>query len=188
MTALEPHHRKAVSELGFGWQQLWRAEQIHGAAVAKVSGQPGRVIPRVDGLVSHDAEALLGIYVADCGLIWLADRETGAVALLHSGRKGTEGGILPAAVAELSREFGTRPENLVGVLGPCIRPPHYEVDIASQIAKQAQAAGVGDFYDCGLCTGSDLEQFYSYRMEKGHTGRMIGLLAPRYPAEIGSSD
>jgi copper oxidase (laccase) domain-containing protein len=29
--------------------------------------------------------------------------------------------------------------------------------------------------DCGLDTASDLERFYSYRMEKGRTGRMVAL-------------
>jgi copper oxidase (laccase) domain-containing protein len=31
--------------------------------------------------------------------------------------------------------------------------------------------------DTGDNTGADLERFYSYRMEKGRTGRMLALLA-----------
>jgi copper oxidase (laccase) domain-containing protein len=163
---LAPQHRKAVEGLpGYRWEQLWRAEQVHGDQIAAVGGEgvSPEMVAGVDGLMSHDPESLLGIYVADCGLLWLADQRTGAVSLLHSGRKGTEAGLL------------------LVVLGPCIRPPLYEVDIAKLLAEQAQEAGVGQFLDSGICTGAEVERYYSYRVEKGKTGRMLGLLASKRP-------
>ena len=78
----------------------------------------------------------------------------------------------------METQYHSQPEDLLVVLGPCVRPPHYEVDIAAMIQKQAQDAGIGDFYDCGICTGSEVDKYYSYRLEKGLTGRMLGLLAP----------
>ena len=39
--------------------------------------------------------------------------------------------------------------------------------------------GVRRIHDDGECTACDLEQFYSYRMEKGRTGRMLALLGLR---------
>lgn len=181
LVALEPWHRQVVEKLGFNWEQLWRAEQVHGSETAFVEAESGAacMIPKVDGLMTSQSSALLGIYVADCGLIWLADRGTGAVALLHSGRKGTEGGILTRAVAAMKEKYGSRAQDLIGVLGPCIRPPHYEVDIATLIGNQARDAGIGEFHDCGICTGAEVESYYSYRVEKGLTGRMLGLLASR---------
>lgn len=177
LALLQPAHRSAVEGLGYSWSQLWRAEQVHGADIAVVQGAgPGRILPGVDGLMTAQPGVLLGIYVADCGLIWIADRRSRAMALLHSGKKGTEQGILTRAVAEMNSEFGSMPEDLIVVLGPCIRPPHYEIDFASDIASQAKKAGVVRFHDCGFCTGSDLESYYSYRQERGLTGRMLGLL------------
>ena len=177
---LERFHRQAVEELGFQWDQLWTAEQVHGAQVAEIprgKSSDDRMILGVDGLMSNNSSDLLGIYTADCGLIWVADRRTRAVSLLHSGRKGTEGKILVRAIEEMKASFGTSPEDLIVVLGPCIRPPNYEVDIASMIAAQAKEAGVAEFYDSGICTGAEVDKYYSYRMEKGLTGRMIVLLA-----------
>ena len=181
LLALEPFHRKAVEGLGYDWSQLWRAEQVHGGGIACVEENSGSgdTLREVDGLVSNLATVLLGIYVADCGLIWLADQKTRAVALLHSGRKGTEAGILAKAVTALGEKYGSRPQDLIGVLGPCIRPPHYEVDIAGMITEQARVAGVGQFHDCGICTAAEVACHYSYRIEKGHTGRMLGLLASK---------
>ena len=179
---LEPFHKNAVEEMGFSWSQCWRAEQVHGAEIAVVDkmvrGEDAEVIEGVDGLITGDAGVLLGIYVADCGAIYLADQVTGAVGLLHSGKKGTELGILPKALNLMKADFGTKAEDVLVVLAPCIRPPAYEVDFASEIQKQALAAGVRkeNFTDCGICTSENLERYYSYRTEKGATGRMLALL------------
>ncbi|MFT5470790.1 MAG: copper oxidase (laccase) domain-containing protein, partial [Verrucomicrobiales bacterium] len=61
---------------------------------------------------------------------------------------------------------------------PCIRPPAYEIDFAAQIRLDCLAAGIPDsqFHDDGQCTSRDLEKYYSYRVEKGKTGRMLALI------------
>lgn len=182
LALLRPHHEALVRQ-EYGNDRWWRAEQIHGKGVAVVPGAETvlaadglPVVPGVDGLITATAGEMLGIYVADCGAIWLADRGTGAVGLLHSGKKGSELGILAEAIALMGSRFGTRAADLVVVLGPCIRPPHYEIDFAAEIGRQARAAGVGEFHDRGENTACDLEAHYSYRIEKGCTGRMLALI------------
>jgi copper oxidase (laccase) domain-containing protein len=61
-------------------------------------------------------------------------------------------------------------------LSPCIRPPHYEVDFAAEIIRQCRVLGVRNVRDCGTCTACDLRRYYSYRAEKGKTGRMLAVL------------
>lgn len=182
MRALRAYHEAAVARFApeATW---WRAEQVHGNKVAVVPGAATviapdglPVVPGVDGLVTAEPGVVLAIYVADCGPIWLADRRSGAVGLLHSGKKGTESGILQAGVERMKQSFGTDPADLVAVLGPCIRPPDYEVDFAADIGRQAKRAGLGNFIDCALNTASDSARFYSYRKELGKTGRMMALI------------
>ena len=96
---------------------------------------------------------------------------------MHSGRKGTESNIVGAAVQKMGMEFGTDPACLVAQLSPCIRPPFYEVDFAADIVQSLKRSGVRQIFDSGENTGADLEKYYSYRMEKGRTGRMLALLA-----------
>jgi copper oxidase (laccase) domain-containing protein len=175
------HERRVASEFLTG--RWWRAAQVHGDGIAMVPGAETviagdglPVVPDVDGLLSNTPGEVLGIYVADCGPIWLADQKTGAVGLLHSGKKGTELNILGKGVRMMAEHFGTRPVDLVAVLGPCIRPPNYEVDIPAAIRRQAEEAGIGDFHDSGIDTACSLDQNYSYRMEKGQTGRMLALI------------
>jgi copper oxidase (laccase) domain-containing protein len=186
MKRLRDRHSNHVSSLGFSQQQWWRAEQVHGnqvaiagasATITATDGLP--LVPGVDGLVTNQSGILLAIYVADCGAIWLADRVTGAIGLLHSGKKGTEGNILGVAVATMVAEFGSRPEDIVGVLGPCIRVPEYDVDFAATIRQQAIEAEIGEFYDSQICTASDLSSYYSYRKELGRTGRMMALIGKK---------
>lgn len=119
----------------------------------------------------------MGIYVADCCAVYLADRRHRAFGLVHSGKKGTELQVVAKAIALLRDEFSVAPHDLVVQLSPCIRPPHYEVDFASQIVGQCRAAGVEEVHDEGRCTACDLTRYYSYRAEKGRTGRMLALLA-----------
>jgi hypothetical protein len=130
----------------------------------------------VDGLITNDPGVVLGIYVADCCAIYFVDPVRAVVGLAHSGRKGTEQNIAGAMVERLASSFGSVPEDLVIQLSPCVRPPFYEVDFAAQIVTQLRTAGVQRIEDCGENTGADLERFYSYRMEKGSTGRMLAFL------------
>jgi copper oxidase (laccase) domain-containing protein len=168
-------HEQALRAAGFDPAQLATAGQIHGAVVeiALASG----CHDGADGLVTAEPRLVLGIYVADCAAVYLADRRGRAVGLVHSGRAGTELNITGRAIALLGSEFGVEPADLTVEISPCIRPPLYETDFASTIAAQAREAGAGEVLDRGICTGSDTASWYSYRVERGRTGRMLAALA-----------
>ena len=180
LARLDEYHRRALHGLGVSGGGFVTAEQVHGNAVAVVaagSPLPGGPIPGVDGLVTDRADVCLGIYVADCGALSLADPVRRVIGLVHSGRKGTEGNIAAVAVRTMTGRFGSRAGDIVAQLSPCIRPPWYETDFAAEIVRQCRAVGVGRVEDCGTCTAANPERYYSYRREKGRTGRMLALLA-----------
>src|SRR5215469_1598462 len=161
----------------FGPRQVRLAEQIHGNSVAVVTVDSPAKTAGVDGLITCDPDVLLGIYVADCCAIFLVDPKQRVIGLIHSGKKGTALNIVGVALKAMSTEFGTDPRQVIAQLSPCIRPPHYEVDFAADIIQDLKRSGVNSVFDCGENTGADLGKFYSYRMEKGRTGRMLALLA-----------
>ena len=165
----------------FGDREVRLAEQVHGNSVAVVTADSLAKSAQVDALVTRDPNVLLGIHVADCCAVFLVDPARGTIGLVHSGRKGTELNVVGAAVLKMATEFGTDPADLVAQLSPCIRPPEYEVDFASEIIRELKQAGVNRVFDSGENTATDLERFYSYRMEKGRTGRMLALLALKRP-------
>lgn len=170
-------HRQAADEAGFQGLPFAVAEQVHGDVVAQVNEVTFQPAAGADGLITNRNDVCLAIYVADCAAIFLVDKKARGIGLLHSGRKGTEQKIVSVAIEKMHAAYGCEPHDLVVQVSPCIRPPHYEVDIAPQIVSQAKASGVIDIFDCGTCTASDPERYYSYRREKGRTGRLLALLA-----------
>ena len=153
-------------------------EQTHGAGVAVVNqGGKGKVIPAVDALITREKNLSLVIRVADCGPVWIHCEKTGAIGLVHSGRKGTEAGVVGVTIRRMREEFGSEPSSMMALLGPCIRPPYYDVNFAGEILRQLEREKVGKVVDSGLCTASDLTRFYSYRAEKGQTGRHFAVFA-----------
>jgi YfiH family protein len=195
LNRLDAIHRRIRADLGLREMFFATAEQVHGNEVAVLDRPPTEIRPRddilvtemsftadrcfsgADALVTNQPAVSLGIYVADCCPVFLVDPVARAIGLVHSGRKGTGLAIVPHAIAEMCAHFATQPRDLVVQLGPCIRPPHYEVDFAAEIVRQVRAAGVEQVQDDGYCTACDLAHYYSYRAEKARTGRMLGVLA-----------
>lgn len=173
LSRLSLAHREILTACGVpGARHLVTVSQVHGADVAIVKG--GRADKsEADALCSDEPGALFGIYVADCGPLWVVDPVRRVIGLAHSGRKGTDLNVAGALIHTMGEVFGSRAEDLEAFLGPCIRPPFYETDFASVIIAQCGMAGVRVADDCGLNTAKDLARYYSYRIERGRTGRML---------------
>lgn len=176
---LDAIHRRTRTSLGLGDRFFATAKQVHGDQLAIIDSPltTDGCFEGCDGLVTDQPDVCLGIYVADCCAIYLVDRKNRAIGLVHSGKKGTELAIAAKTIAAMKKNFAVSPKDIVVQLSPCIRPPHYEVDFASEIVRQCREAGANEVYDCGTCTACDLNRYYSYRAEKGKTGRMLALLA-----------
>lgn len=174
---LEATHQLARQEAGMGGMVFATAEQVHGNKVVEVFATSSYPVPGADGLFTITPGICLGIYVADCAAVYLVDRQARGIALVHSGKKGTELGISSVAVEALCGATGADPQDLIAQISPCIRPPHYEINFAAEIVSQLRDRGVGEVVDCGICTACHPDLYYSYRMEKGRTGRMLATLA-----------
>ena len=174
---LDKFHSVVRAHLGVHTQRFITAVQVHGRAVAVVDESTASPVAGVDGLITASAAVCLGIYVADCCAVFLADPVRRVIALLHSGRRGSELGITAAAITRMRADFGCAPADITVQLSPCIRPPHYEVDFAALVIAEARAAGAHQVFDSGTCTGANADRYYSYRIERGKTGRMLALLA-----------
>ena len=175
---LESAHLEIRNAIGIGDWPLLTAQQIHGDKIACVNAmvETDRELSGCDGIITNQRGVTLGIYVADCCAVYLVDRKQRAAALIHSGKKGTNLRIVSKAIAQMREKFSIQPQDLIAQLSPCIRPPHYEVDFAADIIRQCQTAGLNEIHDSGICTACNLDAYYSYRAEKGRTGRMLALL------------
>ena len=178
---LDHVHRQARQILGLGDRKFITVRQVHGNRIAAVDSVPAADLcfEDCDGLVTNQRNICLGVYVADCCAVYLVDRNARAIGLVHSGKKGTALGVVRNAIESMRREFGIESGDLIAQLSPCIRPPHYEIDFAAEVVRQCREGGIEEIFDSGVCTACDLEHYYSYRAEKGRTGRMLALLALR---------
>ena len=175
---LDAAHREARLEVGMANWPLLTAQQVHGHKIALVDQTIAndKEFAGCDGLITNQKKIALGIHVADCCAVYIVDPNTPAIALVHSGKKGTEQEIVANAILALRENFGSEPANLIIQLSPCIRPPHYEIDFAAKIIEQCRSAGATKIYASSKCTACDVARYYSYRAEKGKTGRMLALL------------
>jgi YfiH family protein len=108
---------------------LVRVNQVHGAEilVRRLGHRDAPRLPIADVIVSDDPGIAVAIQTADCVPILIADRRTGAVAAAHAGWRGLAAGVPRVTVEALSREFGSRPVDLIAAAGPSIGACCYEV-------------------------------------------------------------
>jgi len=175
------------------------AAQVHGAAVAEIAAGDTRR-READALVASAPGVGLGVMVADCVPVLLADVGAGVVATAHAGRPGLVAGVVPHVVAAMVAR-GADVGRIRAALGPSICGRCYEVpaamrddvdaavpgtaattswgtpavDIAAGVQLQLSTAGVRQIHLVRLCTYED-ERFYSYRRD-GRTGRFAGVVA-----------
>ena len=145
---LDAAHREIRNATGFGElaaahrrtdpRKQHRRLFERAVASAVLSGVNGREFPGYDGIITSQRSVALGIYVADCCAVYIVDPKTPAIGLVHSGRKGTELGVVTNAIRQMIERFGSDPANMIVQLSPCIRPPHYEVDFAAEVSRQCR--------------------------------------------------
>lgn len=129
-----------------GWpsHRVFAVRQMHTRRVIAVQAGLGveeTARQEADGLVSgRESGAILTVTAADCIPVFLSDPATGAYGIVHSGWKGT--GIAGDAVREMTALFGTRPADVLAVIGPGIGPCCYRVPEERWRAfKEAFASG-----------------------------------------------
>jgi YfiH family protein len=96
--------------------------QVHGRAVV-VARRGSRIPPErpeADIIVSDDSTSGVGVRVADCAPILIAERGRPVVAAAHAGWRGAMQDVAGAAVHALQETFGSRPADLVVAIGPSL--------------------------------------------------------------------
>ncbi|MDY6806460.1 MAG: peptidoglycan editing factor PgeF [Cyanobacteriota bacterium] len=118
----------------------YRIKQVHGNSVLKtteavsISQESEGTYREADGLLSEKPEEAVWVCSADCVPVLIADSESGQVAAVHAGWRGTAAKIVPEAIARFSSS-GSRLSNLLVVLGPAISGEVYQVseEVAAKV-------------------------------------------------------
>ena len=100
----------------------------------------GRPVLRGDGLMTDVPGVMLGVGVADCVPVLVADPKRRAVAAFHAGWRGTLARIVERGIGTMRLRYGSRPEDLVAVVGPSIGACCYSVGEEVRFEFESQFA------------------------------------------------
>ena len=104
------------------------AHQVHGTAIAVISGKMSRDdLQGFDALITDIPGLAIGVRTADCVPILLHDPVRHVVAAVHSGWRGTVQRIVTKVIDQMISLYGTRPQDLRAVIGPAIGPDSFQV-------------------------------------------------------------
>jgi hypothetical protein len=122
----------------------YQVKQVHGNTVlapSEVEAIAGGILspeqttvpvdtpPPADGLITEQQEQAVWVCSADCVPVLIADGQTGQVAAVHAGWRGTAKKIVPQAIARLQAQ-GSQLSDLRVALGPAISGAVYQVAVA----------------------------------------------------------
>ena len=133
-SAVMENYRRISSAMGFPLESIVTSDQTHTVnlrVVGKKDCGSGILRPReffnVDGMLTDEPGVTLATFYADCVPLYFVDPVHRAIALSHSGWRGTVRRMGQVTVERMAREYGTRPEDLAAVIGPSICRECYEV-------------------------------------------------------------
>jgi YfiH family protein len=117
--------------LGFADETFVLCQQVHGNGVlvvdATVDRDPFVQLGEADAMISKLLGMVLVIKTADCVPIILFDSVSRAVAVIHSGWKGTLANVIAETVSTMTQKYETNPADIYAAIGPSICGKHYDV-------------------------------------------------------------
>ncbi len=187
------NRRILLKTLGKSSGNIAMGRQVHGSNVRVV--ERGGLYKDTDGLITGKKGLTLVINTADCFPVVLYSPPEHVVAALHVGSKGLAEGIVEEGAEILTNDFRVDPSTALAFIGPGICKKCYTVDKAtakrfpdyaiSQTGKdihldlekliKLKLKEIGFkkhfIYSAGTCTSCNRELFFSYRRDRGVTGR-----------------
>jgi len=144
-----------------------------------------------DAIVCKVKNLAIGILTADCAPILFYDAQEKIIGCAHSGWKGALNGIIQNTVKKFN-ELGSNNNNLIAVIGPCIKKENYQVgqefydnfitydkknanffkkinnekfifDLRGFINKEIANLNIKNIENIEKDTFSEVKTFYSYR-------------------------
>lgn len=208
--SIHENRLRLCSVLGISMHQLHNAHQTHGVNVKLIdeqhlqldSYQRQQALDGYDALITNIPAQCITVTTADCVPILLYDKTNKAVAAIHSGWRSTVENICAETLTAMQKAFGTKPQDVVAAIGPCISKEVYEVgedvysaiqskgylpelffdvipngkylfDIRALVAHQLQVLGVKSIEVSTHCTFQQEELFFSARRLGNNSGRML---------------
>lgn len=192
---IDLNRRKALDALRLGSARLCVLKQVHGTKVCV----PSVFAEEGDALATNEKGWVLTVSAADCYPLLFHDPVNHVIGAAHAGWRGTVAGIAAKVVGRMV-ELGAKTTQIRVAIGQGICQKHFEV--GPEVAEQFLDAGfppalirdrhidliaanrfvleqvsvtADRIWSMDRCSFED--DFFSYRRDKGVTGRMWGLIS-----------
>ena len=141
---VDENFRRFCSAIHMDWKKIVSTDQTHTANVRVVTEKDAghgitrpKIYHNIDGQITNVPGLPLITYHADCVPLFFVDPVKKAIGLTHSGWRGTAARIGARTVEAMNESYGSRPEDIIGVIGPSICQSCYEVsrDVAEAFEK-----------------------------------------------------
>ncbi len=192
---INTNRQRALQDLNLSFNSLCYLKQVHGNTVCEAL--PGQ--QEGDALVTNKKGLTLAISIADCYPLLFHDPVNEVIGAAHAGWRGTQSKIAAHTIEEMLKRGANR-ETIHVAIGQGISQRNFEV--GNEVIEKFKEAGFPDtcwqenkidLVKCNLfilkennildkniwtmnrCTFED--DFFSYRRDKGITGRMWGIIS-----------
>jgi polyphenol oxidase len=200
---VDENRLRFFAALGIDANRVATSHQVHGKEILEAT-QPGRY-EGYDALMTNIPNLFVGVSVADCVPILVYDQKRRAVAAIHAGWKGTLAELVRLTLEAMQKQYGTKPNDCFAYVGTCIDETSFEVgpDVADLFAPEfkrvdeftqrmfinLRSANVRQLTSFGIPTAQiaissfstalNNDDYFSHRLEKGQTGRLMALIGVR---------
>ena len=194
-----------ADRLGYDPKSLIHMRQIHSNSIIPVNPTMNfDSPPQCDALITNHADVPLMVMSADCTPILLYDPVNHAIGAVHAGRAGALNRILPLTLEAMQKNYNTALSDIQIVFGPSIQGCCYEVnetiarevkekgypealirtkekvslDVNAILQMQLKELGIASEHieNLNQCTACNSHDFFSYRADVQHTGRIAGVI------------
>lgn len=125
--AVAENRRRLLRSVAGEGAELVTIRQAHTSIVQVIEAdhgpfatEDGKATLQGDGFMTNLPGLLLGIQVADCVPVLVADARKRVVAAFHAGWRGTLARIVEHGIGTVRQHYGSRTEDLLAAIGPCI--------------------------------------------------------------------
>ena len=151
--SVDENFRRIAKVLQCDASDIVCSDQTHTVNLRVVSrrdGGKGILRPKdytdIDGLLTDEFGLVLATFYADCVPLYFVDTKRLAIALAHSGWRGSVARMGRCVVEKMKEVYGTNPADIVTAIGPSICQACYEVgeDVADAFAREFKDDGQVD--------------------------------------------
>lgn len=198
---LAQQNRKAFCQkVGITYEKIVAGQLVNSNNIAVVGdSDAGTIKMATDGLITASKNVFLSITVADCLPVILYSPDK-VVALLHSGWRGLDLGIIGKAV-KIMGEMGVKTNEIMAEVGPGIESHHYSVgpevavkfgqitgvvtqkedvfylDLKTVAKHQLMELGIGQIQTSPVCTFCDESHYSARRDQKEPVEAMMAIVS-----------